>query len=76
MSGFRRAQALADAGFGDDELRPLRIALDLLAQLADIDALVLRIGEVVPELVEQEFMRQHSVRLPHQEPQQIVLLRR
>src|SRR5438128_2460990 len=34
---IRRAQAIADAGFGEDDLWSLGIGLDLLAQLPDID---------------------------------------
>jgi hypothetical protein len=49
---IRRAQAIANAGLGQHELRPLRIGLYLLAELADIDAQILRVGEFVPQLLQ------------------------
>src|SRR5580700_12317749 len=51
---IRRAQAIADAGFGQNIFRLFDIVLDLLAQLADIDAQILRVGEVVPQFAHQE----------------------
>src|SRR4051812_49025050 len=37
---------IADAGFGEDDLRVFRVGLDLLANLADIDAQILGIAHV------------------------------
>ena len=54
-----RAQTVADAGLGEDILRTLRIGFDLLPQLPHIDAQILRVGQIIPKLAEQEFMRQH-----------------
>jgi hypothetical protein len=47
---LRRPQTIADPGFGEEILRPLRIGFDLLAQLADIDAEILRINTVIREM--------------------------
>ena len=47
---IRRAQPIADAGFGQDVLRPLGIGLDLLPELAHIDPQILRVGQLVPQL--------------------------
>src|SRR5579871_1012412 len=73
---IRRPQAIADAGLGQYELRPLRIDLDLLAELADIDPQILRIGQLVPELLEQEAMGQHLAGVLHQDAQELIFLRR
>jgi hypothetical protein len=45
---IRRAQPIANAGFGQDELRALRIAFDLLPELANIDPQILRVGQFIP----------------------------
>ena len=71
-----RAQAIADAGLGQHELWPLGIDLDLLAQLTDIDAQILRIRQLVPQLLEQEAMGQHLAGVLHQHPQQLIFLGR
>ena len=47
---IRRLQPVTDPGFGQHELRPLRVGLDLLAELAHIDAQILRIDQFVPHL--------------------------
>ena len=44
----RRAQPVADAGFGQHELRALGIGFDLLPELADIDPQILRVGQLIP----------------------------
>src|ERR1043166_5484228 len=69
-ASLRRAQAIADAGFGEDILRPLRVGLDLLAQLAPVDAQVLRVGKVAPQLLEQKAMGEHLTGMLYQEAQQ------
>src|SRR5262245_17016418 len=56
---LRRPEAVADAGFRQEILRPLRILLDLASQLAHVDAQVLRVGRLIPQLAQQEFVRQH-----------------
>src|SRR5262249_28275750 len=66
-----RAQTIADAGFRQHILRALGIGFDLLSQLSHIDAQVLRIGEIVPQLAEQEFMGQHLARMLHQHAQEV-----
>jgi hypothetical protein len=43
-----RAQPVADAGLGEDILRPLGIGFDLLPQLPHINAQILRIGQIIP----------------------------
>ena len=45
---IRRAQPVADAGFGQYELRTLRIGLDLLPELAHVNPQILRIRQLVP----------------------------
>jgi hypothetical protein len=45
---IRSPQAIADAGFGQHELRALRIGLDLLPELAHIDPQILRVGQLIP----------------------------
>jgi hypothetical protein len=44
---LRRPQTIADPGFGEEVLRPLRIGLDLLTKLADVDAEILRVIIVI-----------------------------
>ena len=44
----RSPEAIPDSGFGQHEARPLRIGLDLLPELPDIDAQILRVGDFVP----------------------------
>jgi hypothetical protein len=48
LYSVRRPQPITDAGLGQDEMRTLRIGLDLLAELADIDAQILCIRQFVP----------------------------
>src|ERR1700728_1852398 len=43
-----RAQAIADTGLGENELRPFGICLDLLAELAHIYPQVLGVGQIIP----------------------------
>src|SRR3954469_24588669 len=56
VGSIRRAQPVADAGLGQHELRTLRVGLDLLPELAHIDAQILRVGQFVPQLLQQEAM--------------------
>ena len=49
---------------------------DLLPQLPHVDAKILRVGRLVPQFLEQELVGQHLSRMLHQQPQQIVFLRR
>ena len=58
------------------ELRTLRIGLDFLAELAHIDAQILRVGQFVPQFLQQEAVRQHLAGVLHQHAQQIIFLRR
>ena len=73
---LRRAQPVANAGFGEDILRTLGIGFDLLPELADIDPQILGVGQIIPKLAEQKFMREHFAGVLHQNAQQIVFLRR
>src|SRR5947199_2959862 len=76
IRSIRGAEPVADAGFGQRELRALGIGLDLLAELADIDAQILRVSELVPQLLQEEAVGQHLAGVLHQHAQEIVLLRR
>src|SRR5262249_56417755 len=71
-----RPQPVTDAGFGHQVVRPLGIRLDLAPQLAHVDAQILRVGWLVPELVQQELVRHNLARMLHQQAEQIVLLGR
>jgi hypothetical protein len=44
---IRRLQPIADAGLGQHELRTFRIGFDFLAELADIDAQILRVRQLL-----------------------------
>src|SRR5262245_11982395 len=66
---LRRAQTIADAGFRQDILRALGIGFDLLSQLPHLDPQGLRIGEIVPQLAEQEFVGEHLAGMLHQHAQ-------
>src|SRR5262245_9648309 len=44
---IRGTQAVADAGLGEDVVRPLVIGLDLLPELAHVHAQILRVREIV-----------------------------
>ena len=74
LASIRRPQPVADAGLGEDVVRALGIGLDLLPQLAHLDAQILRIGELVPQLAEQISMRQHLAGVLHQHAQELELL--
>jgi hypothetical protein len=45
---IRRAQPIADPGFGQDVFRLLDVILDLLPQLPDVHSQVLRVSQIVP----------------------------
>src|SRR6516164_1095019 len=70
----RRPQPIANAGLSENVLRPLRIGLDLLAQLTHIDAQVLGVGEIIPQLAKQKFVGEHLAGMLHKHAQQLVLL--
>src|SRR5665213_2439071 len=70
----RGAQPVTDAGFGQDVLGTVWLGLDLLPQLADIDAQVLRVGQRIPQLTKQEFVRQNLAGVLDQDAQQFVFL--
>ena len=57
-------------------MRLVRHALDLLPDLADVDAQVLHIGQAVPNLLQQETMGQYLAGMLNQDAQDIVFLRR
>jgi len=50
------AQPVTDSGFGENVMRALGIGLDLLPKLPDIDAQILRVSEIAPQLAQQEFV--------------------
>src|SRR5947209_1411558 len=70
------AEAITDPRFREHMLGPFRVGLDFLTQLANIDAQVLRVRELVPKLAQEELMGQHLSRVLHQDAQEIVFLRR
>src|SRR6266540_370307 len=72
----RSAQPITDAGFGQDVLRAFGIRLDLLPELPNVDSEVLGVGQLVPELAEQELMGQHLAGMLHERAQELVLLGR
>src|SRR6476469_9903473 len=47
-----RLQPVPDPRLGQHILWALRIGFDLLAELADVDAQILRIGQLVPEFLQ------------------------
>ena len=71
---YRRAQPIADPGFGEDVLRLLGIGFDLLPQLPHVDAKILGVGQIVPQLAEQEFMGEDLAGMLDQHAQEVVFL--
>jgi hypothetical protein len=67
------AQAVADAGFRGDVRRRIGALLELLAQLAHIDAEILDIRRSAPDLIEQMLVRDHLASVLHQDAQDAVL---
>ena len=59
-----------------DVLRALGIGFDLLPQLPHIDPQILRIGQIIPQLAEQELVGQHLAGVLHEHAQQVVFLGR
>ena len=51
-SSIRAAQPITDPGFGQDELRAFVVGFNFLSELPNKDPQILRIGKVVPELLE------------------------
>ena len=51
-SSIRAAQPITDPGFGQDELRAFGVGFNFLSELPNKDPQILRIGRVVPELLE------------------------
>ena len=47
-TSIRRAQPIADRGFGQDVFRLLDVVLDLLHQLPDVHSQVLRVSQIAP----------------------------
>src|ERR1700710_1199250 len=72
---IRCTQPVANPGFGQDELRTLRVKLDLLPQLAHIDPEILGVGHFIPQLLQEKPVGQHLAGVLHQHAQQIILLR-
>jgi hypothetical protein len=51
-SSIRAAQPVTDPGFGHDELRTFVVGFNFQSELSNKDPQILRIGRVVPELLE------------------------
>src|SRR5260370_7686033 len=65
--------AVSNSGFGDNQLRPRGVDLDLAPQIRDVDAQVLlRVAELAaPHRVEDLLVREGAVRLRHERPQDV-----
>src|SRR4051794_4981567 len=74
-TGSRVAEAVADTTDGEDQLRLARIALELLAQVADVDVDRARLAVVraSPEPLEQHLPRVHPARVRGEYPQELEL---
>src|SRR6201989_1435361 len=61
-SALRVAEPVADPAHGEQVLRVLRVALELLAQVADVDVDRARVavGAVAPDAREQHVARPHA----------------
>src|SRR5271157_827477 len=70
------AQPISDPCLRENVLRPLGIGFDFLAKLPHIDSQILRIGRLVPQLSEQEFVSEYLPCMLHQHAQKLVLLGR
>ena len=57
-------------------MRAFGIGFDLLSQLAHIDAQILRISQIVPQLAEQKLVGEHLAGMLNQHAQELVLLGR
>src|SRR5262245_60584424 len=62
---IRRPQAVANANLGHDVVLLRGIGLHFLPQLSHVDAKVLGVGRLLPQLVQQEFVRQHLAGVEH-----------
>ena len=73
-----RMKAVADPRLGENVVRVRRIKLNFLAELADEDAQVLGLLDVVttPDSPQQNAMREHFPGMADQVYQQVVFLRR
>src|SRR4051794_9636348 len=71
----RVAEAVADAAHGEDRVGPVRVRLDLLAQMPDVDVDRARVAEVggPPQRLEQHAAAVDAARVRHQRPQQLEL---
>ena len=76
-AAFRRPAAIADARLGDQQLGMVGPCLDLLAQLTDIDAQILRVGMgIEPDVLQQVAMGQHLAGVNDELRQHVVFARR
>src|ERR1700686_4754019 len=69
-----RPQPISDSGFGQNELRTLRVGFDLLPELSHIDPQILRVGHFVPQFLQEKAVGQHLAGMLHQHAQQFVFL--
>src|SRR5689334_5705668 len=71
---IRGAQSISNPGLGQDVLRPLGIVFDLLTQLSHVDPEILGIGCSIPQLAQQEFVREYFTGVLDEQAQEFVLL--
>lgn len=64
--GIGLAHAVTHAGFSEDVFRLFTDILDLLAQLSDIDAQILHVGEFTPDLTQEVLVRNDLAGVLHE----------
>src|SRR5215469_5080850 len=69
------AQAVTNPGLSKDISGTLRVRLDLLPELTDIDAQILSVSQIAPEFAQQEFVGEHLAGMLNQHTQQVIFLR-
>src|SRR5689334_24961513 len=69
------AEAVADAAHSEEELRLLGVALELLAQVADVDVDGARVAVlgVAPDVLEQRLAAEHAARRARQRREDLEL---
>jgi len=71
-------ETVADAGFRHQEARPVGIAFDLLAQLANQDSQILDVVALIaaPDVLQKLIVRYHKPDMGRQDMEQAILLPR
>ena len=69
-------EAIADACLGANVPGPIRVRLELLAELADHDAQVLDVDRPAPDLADQKLVGEDLARVLHQDTEHLVFARR